>query len=193
MKTSIKTSRTTAIALVILMMASIMLIGISPVNAQPSPEQPGVTIPSGATDYDIVDTIPHVSFRPRTIGVGQSLLVNMWIEATYLQAQYQFFQAYKVTITKPDGTQDVITKDSYVADTTSWFEYVPDQIGEWTVKLDFLGQYFPNGTYWQGVVYPNVAAIGSQIKKKAVVFFSLFTGNGHSFVSNQRGSDMYDL
>ena len=160
MKTSIKTSRTTAIALVILMMASIMLIGTSPVNAQPSAIQPSPTIPSGATDYDIVDTIPHVSFRPRTIGVGQSLLVNMWIEATYLQAQYQFFQAYKVTITKPDGTQDVITKDSYPADTTSWFEYVPDQVGEWTIKLDFLGQYFPNGTYWIGVVYPDTAAIG---------------------------------
>ena len=81
--------------------------------------------------------------------------MNMWIEATTLSASYKHFQAYKVTFTKPDGTKDVIMKDSYVADTTSWFEYAPDQAGEWTVKLDYLGQYFPAGRYLNGYIVTN--------------------------------------
>ena len=54
---------------------------------------------------------------------------------------------YKVTITKPDGTTDVITMDSYRADTTAWFEYIADQVGEWKLKFDFPGGYFPAGVY----------------------------------------------
>ena len=73
---------------------------------------------------------------------------------------YKYLESYKVTITKPDGTQDIMIKDSYVADATAWFEYVPDQTGEYSIKFDFLGQYFPNGTYFEGVNYPSIAAIG---------------------------------
>jgi len=151
----------TTIAIVLLITSvTLMAMPAQSVEAQPAAQQPTVAIPSGATADVTVETIPHISFRPRTIGVGQPLLVNVWIEATFLSPNYQLFQAYKVTITKPDGTQDVITKDSYLGDTTSWFEYVPDQVGEWTLKLDFLGQYFPNGTYYNGINYPSIEAIG---------------------------------
>ncbi len=143
------------------MSSALVILVNEPVKAQAASQQPTVSMPSGATASITPTTIAHVSFRPRTVGIGQPILINMWIEATTLAANYQFFQAYKVTITKPDGSQEVIVKDSYVADTTAWVEYSPDQVGQWTIKLDFLGQYFPNGTYYNGVNYPNVAAIPS--------------------------------
>ena len=34
------------------------------------------------------------------------------------------------------------------------------QTGTYSIKFDFLGQYFPNGTYFEGVNYPSSAAIG---------------------------------
>jgi hypothetical protein len=52
-----------------------------------------------------------------------------------------------VTLTKPDGTKEVITLNSYPADGTGWFEYVVDQIGMWKIKFEFLGGYFPAGNY----------------------------------------------
>jgi len=52
-----------------------------------------------------------------------------------------------VKITAPDGTQNVIMTDSYQGDTTAWFEYIPDQVGEWTLKFEFSGNYFPPGLY----------------------------------------------
>jgi hypothetical protein len=150
-----------SILAIALLMASILLINTNnPVAAQPLAQQPTVTLPSGVTPSVTAETIAHLSFRPRIVGLGQPVLVNEWIQAITLVANFKFYQAYKVTFTKPDGTTDTVVKDSYVADTTAWFEYTPDQVGKWSVKLDFLGQYFPNGTYFNGMVYPNTTAIG---------------------------------
>ena len=57
---------------------------------------------------------------------------------------------YQVTITRPDGTTDVLKMNSYIADGTAWFEYVPNQIGQWKFKFDFPGTYFPAGRYLDG-------------------------------------------
>jgi hypothetical protein len=60
------------------------------------------------------------------------------------------FLDFKVTITKPDTTQEVVTVNSYVADGTQWFEWVADEVGEWKFKFEMPGQYFPAGRYLDG-------------------------------------------
>jgi hypothetical protein len=50
---------------------------------------------------------------------------------------------FKLTITKPDGTKDVITMNSYLNDGTAWLEYYADQVGTWKLKFEFPGNYFP--------------------------------------------------
>ncbi len=126
-----KNKKTYAIIVIVLMMSSAFtLFADTPVaEAQLAAQQPSVAIPSGVTANVTAETIAHLSFRPRTVGYGQPFLVNMWIEATTLSASYKHFKAYKVTFNKPDGTKDVVTMDSYVADTTAWFEYTADQVG----------------------------------------------------------------
>lgn len=58
-----------------------------------------------------------------------------------------------MTITKPDNSTDVKgPSNSYVADGTAWFEYVPEQIGTYKLKFDFGGTYFPAGRYNDGVI-----------------------------------------
>jgi len=52
-----------------------------------------------------------------------------------------------VTFTKPDGTADIVTIDSFRADSTAWFEYVVDQVGTWKLKFELPGQFFPVGNY----------------------------------------------
>ena len=69
-----------------------------------------------------------------------------------------FTKAITVTITKPDGTQDVIgPMDTYTGDGTAWFEYVPDQVGNWTIKANFLGMYYPAGRYYNGYIVTNTS------------------------------------
>ena len=157
MKISGNKKKTIAVSLILLMATITGLANFAsePAQAQLAAQQPSTSIPSGQTANITASTIPHISFVPRTVGVGQTIVVNVWIEATYLSASYKHFQAYKITFTKPDGTQETFVKDSYVTDTTSWFEYVPDQLGTWTVKLDYLGQYFPTGRYLNGYIVTN--------------------------------------
>ncbi|MFC1486644.1 PQQ-binding-like beta-propeller repeat protein [Thermoproteota archaeon] len=168
MKKSInKTKATAIIILTILITSSFILVANITVQAQtsvpsdvtPTNVQEGgsIPLPTGTTpDYEVV-TNPYLSVRPATIGLNQIFLVNLWTEPAVHASRY--LSDYKVTITKPSGTEDVILVDSYRADSTAWFEYIADEIGEWTIQFDFQGAYFPVGNYTS---YPG-AWIGPQV------------------------------
>jgi hypothetical protein len=152
-------NKMTTLLVIALLSASFMLLTM-PVEAQEehggNPTPPNwayQAIPPGVTPAYTITSIPFLSFTPNPIGVGQQLLVNMWF--TYTAAENRFLADYKVTITKPDGTQDVMTLNSYVADSTAWFSYVPDQVGTWKLKFSFPGEYFPAGYYYNGLLMTN--------------------------------------
>jgi hypothetical protein len=143
-----KTKMATAIALALLMATGTLMT--LPVQAQTvytnRQEGGGIhPLPAGVTPDASYDAFAFLSFRPTTIGLGQTFLVNLWVTPAIHASRY--FKDFKVTITKADGTQDVITLDSYRADGTAWFEYIADQIGNWTLVFEFQGAYFPAGNY----------------------------------------------
>jgi hypothetical protein len=151
-------SATTLIAL-ILVSASVTLIVDAPiqaVNAQLVAQQPvSGSLPAGVTPGLTVETIAHLSFRPQPVGLGQPLLINIWMQPP-INAQRMFTNAFTIMITKPDGTKDVIGPlSSYTGDGTAWSEYIPDQVGNWTIKFDFLGMYYPAGQYYNGFIVTN--------------------------------------
>ena len=134
-----------AVAIVIvLLMTSVMLMANVSVKAQ-IVIAPVVEIPSGVTPRISINTIAYMSYRPNPIGVGQSLLINLWLEPPTNYARY--LTGLTVTLTKPDGTKDVVgPMDSYQGDTSTWFEYVVAQVGTWKLKFDFPGNYWAAGT-----------------------------------------------
>ena len=137
-----------SIALILLMASGIMMITpIKPVKAAAQTIQEGgsVQLPAGVTPDLRLSTQAFLSFRPNPIGLDQTIIVNMWITPPLHASRY--FTGYKVTITKPDGTTEVKTMDSFRADTTAWFEYKVDQIGTWKLKFEFPGGYYPAGLY----------------------------------------------
>ena len=146
-------AKTTAIALVLLI-TSILLTAIS-AQGQVAP-LPGVTnwhdgssmpLPTGVTPDQTFETVAHLSFRPNPVGLGQPLLVNMWMQPP-IQVTHYFKNAFTVTFTKPDGTTDTVgPMSSYQGDATAWFEQVVDQIGTWKIKFEFAGAFFPAGNY----------------------------------------------
>jgi len=139
-----KTKTATTIILILMMATGIIMT--LPAQAQTNiQEGGGGPLPAGVTPDTTFDAFAKLSFRPTTIGVGQTFLVNLWVTPAIHPSRY--FKDFKVTITKADGTVDVITMNSYKADGTAWFEYVADQIGNWTLKFDFQGAYFPRGNY----------------------------------------------
>ena len=151
MKKSINKTKTAAITITVLLMASIALTAIIPVQAQYTNMQSGDggRLPAGVTPDVRVATYPSLSFRPNPIGVGQTLLVNMWIHPP--TANSRRLTGLTVTLTKPDGTKEVIgPMETYRGDGTAWFEYVVNQVGTWKLKFDVPGQYYPAGNYTSG-------------------------------------------
>ena len=112
----------------------------------------GGPLPAGVVPSVSVDSIAYLSFRPNPVGVGQTFLVNIWLQPPiHVERGHT---GYTTTITKPDGTKDSIGPlISYQGDTTAWFEYVADQVGTWKLKFDFAGDYYPAGYYLNGIVY----------------------------------------
>jgi hypothetical protein len=151
----INMAKTAAVITVVLMMASIMLMTMT-VEAQL--EHTGGTpagisgdpnlgpLPAGVTPAYTIVTRAYLSFRPNPIGVGQSLLVNMWSSPGMYHAFYM--AGYKVTIQDPDGEEEVVGPlKSYLGDATAWFEYVPQKAGTYKLKFEQPGTYLPAGIY----------------------------------------------
>jgi hypothetical protein len=116
--------------------------GESAKNLQPNG---GQRLPAGVTPDVEFKVDVYISVRPKVVGVGQPVLVNIWTVPGPSFTRY--FTDYKVIITMPNGTQVTFTIDSYRADSTAWFEWYVDQPGTWKFKWEFPGQYFPAGNY----------------------------------------------
>jgi hypothetical protein len=154
-----------SIALMLLSMAFSVITVSAASSAQssvvmggmPTGSGSGVTsVPAGVTPSISVDTRAFLSFQPNPIGVGQELLVNMWTNPPINPNRHQI--GYTVTIEKPDGTTFTVGPfNSYLADATGYFTFVPDVAGTWRLKFDYSGAYFPNGT-WNSKGYLNTTA-----------------------------------
>ncbi len=152
------------ITFAILMLASVILITaqIQPVNAADPPGvssfQQSIDVPAGVTVNATTDTKAILSYTPNPIGVGQTLLINAWINPSVhsnrgvLSGKTGSFQ---ITITKPDGTKEVLKMPSTFSDCTSYISYTPIAVGQYQIKFDFLGTYWPAGWYYNGWRYDN--------------------------------------
>jgi hypothetical protein len=147
--------KTTAIILVLLTTSIMLTVAPLPkAQAQLAAQQESSgPLPAGVTPNTTVTSAVYLSFRPNPVGIGQTILVNMW--TTPAPETMRMLLNYKVTITKPDGTVDTKTMNSYTDDGTAWFEYTVDQLGTWKFKFDSPGTYFPAGRYFNGYIVTN--------------------------------------
>jgi hypothetical protein len=102
-------------------------------------------LPPGAVPDYTFESNAYMGVRPNPVGVGQSVLVNLWTSPGSYHAFY--YPDYKVTIENPNGVQSVRVMDSYYADITAWFEFSPDMAGTWKLKFEAPGMYLPPAMY----------------------------------------------
>lgn len=146
----------TSLVLLGILLISMLIIAV-PVQAQEVDTHGGppgggyegpVAIPAGQTADYTIRPLAFLSVSPNPIGVNQQLLVNMWI--TFPSGEGKYMTGYTVHITKPDGTTEDVALKSYVADGTSWFTMIPNQVGTYQFQFSFAGEYFPAGYYSNG-------------------------------------------
>jgi len=140
-----------ALIVAFILTASITLIAVPTVHGQATLTniQTGYSeaLPSGVTPGATYSTIPYLNFAPTTIGLGQSILINMWIEPP-IYVEREFYNAYTITLTNPSGSTITLGPfSSFQGDTTAYTTYTPDAAGNWTIQSNFLGGYFPPGNY----------------------------------------------
>jgi hypothetical protein len=123
-----------------------------------------VSTPSNAQQDLTITPKAYLSFRPNIIGVGQEMIINMWLTPSC--GAHRQYHGYVLTITGPDGKSESFSFDSYVADSSMWMPFYPDQVGEWSFQFTYPGEYFAPGTYTDGILLgpndplPTPAAIG---------------------------------
>ncbi len=157
-------SKVAATIIMVLLTTSAALMlsqsSIKSAQAQLSTTQQTISVPAGATPEITYDTRAYLSLRPNPIGVGQDVLINTWINPCLHTVRYLLSDitgCYKLTITKPDGTTQVVTMRSTFSEASSWHTFVPDVVGEWKIKFEFLGTYFPAGRWLNGYLVTNTS------------------------------------
>jgi outer membrane protein assembly factor BamB len=93
-----------------------------------------VTFPPGTQ----IPTYAYINVAPNPIGVGQQVNVNFFL-ATVIESS-EGPKNMTVKITDPSG--NVETRGPYTGDTTggTFFNFVPDQVGNWTFQFFYGGQ-----------------------------------------------------
>jgi hypothetical protein len=129
---------------ILLMMTSILLIAAPMVpSAKAAEVSTAGALPAGKVPAATTPTVCSLSVKPAVAGVGQYVLVNVWLNPSVTAARV--IKTYEFTITKPDGTKVTFTQDAEPATTATWFDYTLDQVGVYKFDVDFTGCYF-NGT-----------------------------------------------
>ena len=143
MLSSRNNTKTSAVAFILLMAVSAVVAILPAANA--------VTAVPDQKTYAYLSVMPKT-----TIGLGQELMVNLWVfppMATphyWSQAELRY-ENITITFTKPDGSTDtfmpqepggVLKPGQSERGGMIWFNYEPDQIGAWSVRFSFPGQTF---------------------------------------------------
>ncbi len=92
-----------------------------------------------------VTTYAYLSVEPNPVGVNEIILVNAWLLPLQPTA-VDVFHNLKVTITKPDGNTETKTLTTSTVG-SQFFNYVPQQVGNYTFKLTYPGETFTRGNY----------------------------------------------
>lgn len=99
----------------------------------------------------------YIVAAPNPIGIGQTASITMWIDTPLPSSAIGndiLRHDYTLTITKPDGKTDTKHWD-VVTDTTAiqFYQYVPDQVGNYTLKFDYGGQKYTWSGQYQNDIF----------------------------------------
>ena len=87
-------------------------------------------------------TYAKLSMRPYpAVGLGQPLLINAWVTPPPINYR-GIYEDYMFTFTSPSGSSFEVGPMHAEGPATVWFDIPLTEIGEWTIKFDFPGDYF---------------------------------------------------
>jgi hypothetical protein len=104
-------------------------------------------------------TWAYMSVAPKTVGVGQQIIIVMWLNdypRTAVGAYGDRWDNYYIDITKPDGSKETLGPFTSDPVGSAFTNYTPNQVGEYTLVFRFEGDTLtgepipPGGFLWFG-------------------------------------------
>ncbi len=127
-----------AIALLLILTYAISMVALPTASAHTPP----LTYP----------TFAYLAVSPNPVGVGQSIYLIMWVSPNPPAAEGfggDVWRDFTLTITKPDGSTQILGPYNSDATGSTFASYTPDQIGQYTIDFTYPGQvlslYSPSG------------------------------------------------
>ncbi len=115
-----------------------------------------------------IATYVNIHVNPNPVGIGQEVYIVMFttwaLPGAILQNDIRFHD-FKLTITKPDGTTEIM-QWPVVPDSggSAWTAYTPNQVGTYQLLLEYPGQIFTwNQSNTPGLSSGNAAYYGDQL------------------------------
>lgn len=147
MKLSSTKTIKTLIALILTISMSASIVLLPTVNAHTPP-------------WTII-SYAYVVAAPNPIGVGQTVSITMWVDTPLPNAAIGNDirrHDYTLTITKPNGETDTAHWD-VVSDTgsTQSYQYVPTQVGNYTIKFDYAEQNYTFTGAYRGDIFTSAS------------------------------------
>ena len=90
-----------------------------------------------------ISTYSFLNVSPNPIGVGQTAYISYWLDKvppTSIASYGVHWHNMKVTVTKPDGTTEILNMHDSDAVGGTWGPYVPTQVGTYKFVGNFPGQ-----------------------------------------------------
>ena len=102
---------------------------------------------SGHSPPWTIQTYAFLNAGPNPVGLGQQVYINMWVDKPSPNANGAYgdrWQNFKLTITKPDGTNEIL--GPFTSDDTggTYTTYTPTTLGNYTFVFNFPGQNLTN-------------------------------------------------
>ena len=106
-----------------------------------------------------IPTFAYIHASPNPVGVGQSVIVNFWLDKIFDGATVNNdwrFHNYNLTIIKPNGAIETQMFE-YVPETGSniYTHITPDQVGNYTLIFNFPGQAYNTYSHNAASAYVN--------------------------------------
>jgi hypothetical protein len=140
-----KTKSTLITMILILATLSSALIFMPVVNAHDPP-------------WTNVPTYAYVTISPGTVGLGQYVVIVMWVNTlppTATGFGGDLWRNYMLNVTKPDGKNEILGPFTSNQIGNQYTVYTPDQVGKYTVVFSWPGQILSNGPQISGNTYQN--------------------------------------
>ncbi|WNZ28360.1 MAG: hypothetical protein IAX21_06705 [Candidatus Bathyarchaeota archaeon] len=133
MENTIKKSKTSTIALVLILTLSTLIIALPTVNAQATRKQ----------------SYPYIGGIPNPVGVGQMVLLHVGITDS-TQTTEDGFTGLTVTVTDPEGNEEIL--GPFRTDSTggTGTVYTPTMAGTYELVTNFPAQWYNYTGFYYG-------------------------------------------